>query len=175
MGIDPRSSAAPLYNFRIVSAYFSSAPSPFRNAFQHPNTEKQTDLVGLGPFPNFRFFSFHFPPFFRSVFSGGSDLFGVGAFPRKPSPEHSVCFPTPRPLPNPKPLTQNSQTRVENATMQVNCCCWLPTKLSVNANTDALCVSTEATERNGQRTEALRACTHKLDSCCRSMTGVCTG
>ena len=126
---------------------------------KHPNTGKTNRFGGFGPFFRvFRIFrSFAVFPFFRiSAFS----VFWGGRVSEETVPQHSVCFHAPRPLPNLKPLTLTAKRTVENTTMQVNRCCWFTPKPSINADTDVLCVSTEATGRSGQRTEALRATQH---------------
>ena len=75
-------------------------------------------------------------------------------------PQHRVYFPIPCPFPNPKATHPKQPNAVEDATMQVNCCWWLPPKLSINADTDVLCVSTEAKGCSSQSTEALGATQH---------------
>ena len=139
MGSDPRSSAAPLHGFRSVPQnVFSSVPSP---SAVPPSTQtywKKCRFGGLGPlsefsffcvFSVFPFFLLFFPFFLFFRFSGVLNFrifrFLCGRVSGETVPQHSVCFPTPCPLPTPKPLTQNSQTHSVNATMQVNCCCWL--------------------------------------------------
>ena len=92
----------------IVSALFppifSSAPESFRTAPPAPKHWKSKQIL------------------FSRIFL--FSVFWVSAFPRKPSPmEHSVSL-----VPS---QTQNhshktTQRTMENATMQVNCCCWLP-------------------------------------------------
>ena len=138
---------------------FSSVLSPFAMPLQHPNTGKQADLVGLGPYPIFRFF--------HSVFSTlGLRIphlpFWGGRISEEIVPQHRVYLPTPRPLPNPKPLTQNSQTQWNMQPCKLIVAAGF-SKLSINVDTDVcvcVCFSTEAKGRSGQRTEALGATQH---------------
>ena len=104
-GGDRSSSAVPTHSFRIVSTLTFHLR---RNLSQCPSNtqtlEKQTTLVwALSKFSVFaRFFCglefSHFP------------LFGWACF-RGNGPPARGLFPPPRPLPNQKPLTQNSQTQ----------------------------------------------------------------
>ena len=186
-----RAPAAPPHSFRIVSAILlhlrrvlSQCPSSTQTL------EKQSDLVGLGPSPNFPFF-----PFFLCTFR-----FWGRRVSEETVPQHSVCgcvcvcvFSCPSSRPKLKathPKRPNAQWKMQSCKLIV--AVGSPPKLSINAEADVLCVSTEATGRSGQRTEALRAtphagqawtaikgfdlvCTHKPDRSCKSMTGVCTG
>ena len=114
MGSDPHSCAPlcivsaliPLILCFHLRAVLSQCP------FQHPNTKKQADLVVLGPFPNFPFFfrSVSFPCF-RGFRISAFSFFVGGRVSEETVPQPSVRSPTLRLLPNPKPLTQNSQTQ----------------------------------------------------------------
>ena len=196
MGSDPRSSAAPPHSFHIVSAkfMFSAPPSPFAMPLQHPNTGKTSRLGGFGPFFRisvFSFFSFRF-----SLFPISSFRFFGGLVSEETVPQHSVCVCVCVSYPSSPPKPKATHPKRPNAEWKMQPCKLIvavgsPRKLSINADTDVLCVSTEATRRGSQRTEALRAiqsagqawtavkgfdlvCTHKPDRSCRSMTGVCT-
>ena len=132
-------------------------------------------------FPNFPFFpSF---PFIISFFPGVFEFphftsFAWAHFRGNCPPAQGLFF-YPSSPPKPKATHPRQSNAVENATIQ-----------AINADTDVLCVSTEAKGRSSQRTEALRAtqhagqawmaikgfdlvCTHKPDASRRSMTGVC--
>ena len=103
----------------------------FRNAPQHPNTKKkkQTDLVVFGPFPNypfFPFFPFPFFPLFGDFRISAFSVFWVGACLRKPSHSTGCIFLPLVPSQTQSHSPKTAKRTVENATIQVNCCCWLP-------------------------------------------------
>ena len=155
----------PLHSFRIVAAGFPPTPSPYAMPFQQPNPGKANVFGGCSAFFSefsevfFSFFSVLFFVFFWGFEILHFPFFWVGAFPN-PSPQHKVYFPTLAPPPKPKATHPKQSNAVENATMQVNCCCWFPSLICISADTDVLCVSTEAKGRSGKRTEALRATQH---------------
>ena len=168
MGSDLRLSAAPLHNFRIFRRTFKRIyAESFRNAPSAPKHWK-----------NMQIWWFWNPSSELSVFSIPNLGWRVS--------EETVH---PSSVPKPKATHPKQPNAMENATMQVGCC-WLLSKIAINADIDVLCFSTEAKGRSGQRTEAaLRAIqharqpktamkgflfsmhTHKPDGSCRSMTG----
>ena len=141
-----RARAPPL---RIVSALFpqSSFFHLRRVLLQCPSStqtlEKQADLVGLALFRIFRIFRFFrsfFPffPFFR--FSDFSVFSVFWARFRGNRPPAQCVFSYPSFPPKLKATHPKRPNAVENATMRVNCCCWLPPS-SPSMPTQMCCVS----------------------------------
>ena len=120
-----------------------------------PLSEYSVFFWGLFLFLFFRFFGSVF-----SVFSGASNFcifrFLGGCVSGETVPQPRVYFPTPCPSQTQSHSPQTAK-RGGKCNHVITCCCWLPPKLSINANTDVLCVGTEAKGCPGQRTEALRA------------------
>ena len=155
----------------IVSALFlqnlfSSRLSLFAMPRQHPNIGKTNRFGGFGFLSEFFDIPFRFS-FFLGISNFRISVFLVGAFPRKASPSTGfIVLPSSPPKPKathpkqPPNAVENATMQVVNANMQVNCCCWFPSKLSINADTNVLCVSMAAKGRGGQKTEALRATQH---------------
>ena len=136
--------------------------------FQHPIHWKNKRIWWFwAPFRIFRIFRFFlFSVFFRSIFSVFSGVLNFrifrflgGRVSEETVPQPRVYFPTPVPsqTQSHSPKTAKRSGKCNHA---INCCCWFPPKLSINADTDVLCVSAEAKGRRGQRTEALRATQH---------------
>ena len=144
MGSDPRSSAAPLYSFRIASAelfFHLCQLSPFAVPPAPKHWINKQIWWFWVPFRIFRFrffpFSFFsvfsvFSVFLRSVFSVFSGVsnfrifrFWGGRVSEETVPKDSVCFPALLSPPKPKATHPKQRNAMENATMQVTCCCWL--------------------------------------------------
>ena len=128
---------------------------------QHSNTGETSRFGGFGPLSEFPVLCVPlFPVLNRGFQMSSFSVFGWTRFRRKPPPS-KVFFLTPRPFPNPKPLTQNSQ-RSGKCNHASYLLLLVRPNLSINADTDVLCVSTEAKGCSSQRTEALRATQHEM-------------